>query len=55
LRSSSRSRTARRSAAIWTDTVEEHRRAVHDAAMDATARLVAEDGLASVTMSHIAA
>ncbi|MFI5065879.1 MAG: TetR/AcrR family transcriptional regulator [Streptosporangiales bacterium] len=39
---------------LWTDTVEEHRRAVRDAAMDATARLVAERGLASVTMSGIA-
>jgi AcrR family transcriptional regulator len=39
---------------LWTDTVDEHRRAVQDAAMDATARLVAEHGLASVTMSHIA-
>lgn len=39
---------------LWTDTVEEHRRAVRDAAMEATARLVAERGLASVTMSGIA-
>jgi AcrR family transcriptional regulator len=40
---------------LWTDTVEEHRRAVRDAAIDATARLVAGHGLASVTMSGIAA
>ena len=39
---------------LWTDTVEEHRRAVRAATMDATARLVAEYGLASVTMSRIA-
>lgn len=40
---------------LWTDTIEEHRRAVRDAAMDATARLVGEYGLAAVTMSKIAA
>jgi AcrR family transcriptional regulator len=40
---------------LWTDTVDEHRRAVREAVIDATARLVAEDGLASVTMSQIAA
>lgn len=40
---------------LWTDTVEEHRRAVRDATLDATAKLVAERGLASVTMSKIAA
>jgi AcrR family transcriptional regulator len=40
---------------LWTDTIEEHRRAVHDAALDAAAVLVAEHGLASVTMSKIAA
>jgi AcrR family transcriptional regulator len=39
---------------LWTDTVERHRRAVRDAALDATAKLVAEHGLASVTMSKIA-
>ena len=37
------------------DTVEEHRPAVRDATLDATARLVTEHGLASVTMSKIAA
>ena len=40
---------------LWTDTVDEHRRAVRDATLDATARLVAGHGLASVTMSRIAA
>ena len=40
---------------LWTETIEEHRRAVHDATLDATAALVAEHGLASVTMSRIAA
>jgi AcrR family transcriptional regulator len=39
---------------LWTDTIEEHRRAVHDAALDAAAALIAEHGLASVTMSKIA-
>jgi AcrR family transcriptional regulator len=40
---------------LWTDTVEDHRRAVRDATIDATAKLVADGGLASVTMSRIAA
>ena len=40
---------------LWTDTVEQHRRAVRDAAIDATAKLVAHHGLAAVTMSKIAA
>lgn len=39
---------------LWADTVSEHRRAVQEAAIDATARLVSEHGLASVTMSRIA-
>ncbi len=39
---------------LWNDTIEEHRRAVRDATLDATAALVAEHGLASVTMSKIA-
>ena len=39
---------------LWTDTVEEHRRAVRDATMDAAAALVAEHGLRAVTMSQIA-
>jgi len=40
---------------LWTETIEEHRRAVHDATLDTTAALVRERGLASVTMSQIAA
>ena len=40
---------------LWTETIEEHRRAVRDAALDTTAALVAERGLAAVTMSQIAA
>ena len=40
---------------LWTDTIEEHRRAVRDATLDTTAALVANRGLASVTMSQIAA
>ena len=39
---------------LWTETIEGHRRAVRDATLDATAALVAERGLASVTMSEIA-
>ena len=39
---------------LWTETLEEHRRAVHDATLDSTAALVREHGLASVTMSQIA-
>jgi len=39
---------------LWNDTIEEHRRAVRDATLDATAALVADHGLLSVTMSEIA-
>ena len=39
---------------LWTDTIEAHRREVRDAALDAAAALVAERGLAGVTMSEIA-
>lgn len=39
---------------VWKDTIEEHRRAVRDATMEAAATLVAEHGLRSVTMSQIA-
>lgn len=39
---------------LWNETIETHRRAVRDATLDATAALVAEQGLASVTMSAIA-
>ncbi len=40
---------------LWDETIEAHRRAVRSAALDATADLVAERGLRSVTMSAIAA
>lgn len=39
---------------LWNDTIDAHRRAVRDATLDATATLVAEQGLTSVTMSRIA-
>ncbi len=39
---------------LWNETIEAHRRAVHDAILDATAGLVAGHGLLSVTMSRIA-
>jgi AcrR family transcriptional regulator len=39
---------------LWDDTIEAHRRSVRDATMEATASLVAEHGLRSVTMSQIA-
>lgn len=39
---------------LWNETIETHRRAVHDAVLDAAAELVAEDGLRAVTMSDIA-
>jgi AcrR family transcriptional regulator len=39
---------------LWTETIDAHRRAVRDAILDATAALVAEHGLASITMSRIA-
>ncbi|MFJ8664039.1 TetR/AcrR family transcriptional regulator [Streptomyces sp. NPDC093795] len=39
---------------LWNETIEEHRNAVRDATLDATATLVAEHGLMSVTMSRIA-
>ncbi|MCA1580963.1 MAG: TetR/AcrR family transcriptional regulator [Acidobacteria bacterium] len=39
---------------LWNETIEAHRREVRDAILDATAALVAERGLASVTMSRIA-
>jgi len=39
---------------LWNETIEEHRRAVNDAALDAFAALIGEHGLASVTMSQIA-
>jgi AcrR family transcriptional regulator len=39
---------------LWNETIEAHRRAVREAALDTTAALVAEHGLRSVTMSQIA-
>jgi AcrR family transcriptional regulator len=39
---------------IWTETIDAHRVAVRDAALDATATLVAEHGLVALTMSQIA-
>lgn len=39
---------------LWSETIQAHRRAVHDATLDATAALVAEQGLQSVTVSRIA-
>jgi len=39
---------------LWEDTIDEHRRAVRDAILDATAYLVARDGLRSVTMLEVA-
>ncbi|MEU4237118.1 TetR/AcrR family transcriptional regulator [Actinoplanes sp. NPDC026619] len=40
---------------LWTETIDAHRAAVRDAAMDALAALVAEHGLVALTMSQIAA
>jgi AcrR family transcriptional regulator len=39
---------------LWNQTIEAHRAAVREAILDATWALVAEHGLASVTMSQIA-
>ncbi len=39
---------------LWSQTIEAHRRDVRQAILDATAALVAEHGLLSVTMSQIA-
>lgn len=39
---------------LWTETIEAHRREVHDAILATTAALVATHGLRSVTMSQIA-
>ena len=39
---------------LWRSTIEEHRREVREAVVDATARLVDELGIRSVTMSQIA-
>ncbi len=39
---------------LWTETIADHRHAVRDAVLDATAALVAEHGLAGVVMSQVA-
>jgi AcrR family transcriptional regulator len=39
---------------LWQETIEAHRREVHDAILDTAAALVARQGLRSVTMSQIA-
>jgi len=39
---------------LWNETIASHRRAVREATMDAAAAVVAESGLAAVTMSKIA-
>jgi AcrR family transcriptional regulator len=39
---------------LWNETIQAHRREVRDAILEATAALVAEQGLLSVTMSEIA-
>ncbi len=45
---------SRRVPKLWNDTIEAHRREVRDAILDATAALVGEHGLSSVSMSQIA-
>ncbi|MET7396455.1 helix-turn-helix domain-containing protein [Dactylosporangium sp. NPDC005572] len=39
---------------LWNATIDEHRRTVHAAILDTAAALIAEHGLAGVTMSQIA-
>lgn len=39
---------------LWNETIESHRQTVREAILDATAELVSEHGLLSVTMSQIA-
>ncbi|MGZ4397922.1 MAG: TetR/AcrR family transcriptional regulator [Gaiellaceae bacterium] len=39
---------------LWSETIQAHRKAVHDAALDMTAALVARHGLRSVTMAQVA-
>ncbi|UQW99302.1 TetR/AcrR family transcriptional regulator [Streptomyces sp. RerS4] len=39
---------------LWNETIDAHRAAVREAILDATAKLVAQGGLRSVTMSQIA-
>ena len=50
----SSSRTLKVVPKLWNETIEAHRRAVHDATLDTTAALVGAHGLRSVTMSKIA-
>lgn len=40
---------------LWNETIEAHRRTVHDAVLDAAAALAAEHGPLAVTMSQLAA
>src|SRR5499426_3508042 len=40
---------------LWVETIDSHRRAVHDAILNSTATLAAAQGPLSVTMSQIAA
>lgn len=39
---------------LWTETIETHRREVHEAILETTWRLAAEHGLLAVTMSRVA-
>ena len=39
---------------LWNETIEAHRREVHETIQDRTAELVAEQGLRTVTMSQVA-
>lgn len=39
---------------LWNETIDKHRAAVREAILDTTAKLVAQSGLRSVTMSQIA-
>jgi AcrR family transcriptional regulator len=39
---------------LWTETIDTHRREVHDAIVETTAALVGKHGLAAVTMARIA-
>lgn len=39
---------------LWNDTIDAHRQSVRDATMDATAALIATEGLGAVSMSRIA-
>lgn len=39
---------------LWNETIEAHRHAVREATLDATAALVTENGLTSVSMSQVA-